>query len=123
MIKLGDMIDLKAVMEKPLVDRREQNKKLNEVFQSLILKVQKAQRMRGKPYVYREEIEPHLTAEELEFIGPFWKSKRLGNGQRVQYTKSYSLQKILLRKFSSANPDWKKENLGNAAPVKYLRMG
>jgi hypothetical protein len=123
MFTLGEIANIKEVIEKPIKDRKAYNQKINDVFQSLILKVQRAQRMKGKPYIYREELEPHLTAEEIEFIGPYWKSKRTSDGGRVQYTKSYSLQKILLRKFSEANPDWKKEKIGEVAPVKYLQFG
>ena len=123
MFKLGDVVKIQEMIDKPINDRRAYNKQINDVFQSLIVKVQKAQRMKGKPYIFRDELEPHLTQEEIDFIGPYWKSRKLSDGSRVQYTKSYSLQKILLRKFSVANPDWKKEKLGDTAAVKYLRMG
>lgn len=118
--KLGDVVDFKKALEAPLEQRRQANKKLGEVAASVLLKVQVCERAKREYYVWRSELEPHLTDEEKEFIGSFWKA-RMRNGKKDYFTKSRSIQRILLKKFELANEGWRREQIGNLPQVKFIR--
>lgn len=118
--KLGDVIDLRKALNAGLDQRREANKKLGEIAASVLLKVQVCERAKREYYVWRSELEPHLTQEEKDFIGQFWKAK-LRNGKKDYFTKSRSIQRILLKKFELANEGWRREQIGDLPQVKFIR--
>lgn len=118
--KLGDVIDLQKALSAGLDQRREQNRKLGEVAASVLMKVQVCERAKREYYVWRSELEPHLTEDEKQFIGEFWKA-RMRNGKKDYFTKSRSIQKILLKKFELANEGWRREQIGDLPQVKYIR--
>lgn len=103
------MIQLHGI-DNELESRRSYNQEINRVHLQVRKLASRIIKCTGKRVVLRSELEPMLSEEEKLFIGPYWKSKKAGDG-RIYYTKISSLDKILMRKFYDKNSDWKKEQL------------